>query len=623
MLAIFRKASQTTLAKIFFGILTLAFSTWGISDVVRTKVYDAPAISIGDTRFSSDDVLREFKLDIDMITKQYRTKLSLSDARQAGLLQQTIDRLVQKTAMSLAVTKLGLTIDDDSLRKRIEAFPAFQNQFHQFDKLQFITVLRNNNLSEIQFIKEQRDSLSKQELMQIITSGLQAPLPMVTPIAAYRYEQRIIQTLLISPDNQSLPSSPDDETLKTYFDQHHSLFMAPEYRSIHIVSVREEDLMDGIKPSDSDIQKAYDIKAGDFIKPEKRTVRQILFDKSEQAQSFMDQIISKKSFDSVAQTFNVKVTDLGSIEKKELPFEQMAQAVFSASLHSVVGPVETPLGFSVLEISAISPSTSRPLQDVKSQLIQSLIKEEATNRLYAISTKLEDSIGAGASIEETANALNIISTRLEPFDEKGMNPLGNISPVIAKTPDLIASAFTTAEGTTSDVTSYHDNAGYFALHVDKVIPTHLKDFTSIKSDVLKSYNAAQQVIIANKKADDIIAQIHNGIALSSVAVGQKIETSKALMRNSQDKDIPTPVLSQSFKLNKPGDTAVVHTAKGPIIIYLKEIIPASIDEARQATLQKQLSKSMTSDLLQEFIAQLQKDYSANINYGQIDKQFSK
>src|SRR5271167_1793004 len=129
-----RKANDTWIVKILFAILILSFVGWGIGDVVRSRIVDTPAITVGDKDFSPEEVADRFRRDVQRMSSMFGNKLTVEQARQFGLLQRTENQMIDGALLDQSAAKLRVGVDDETLRRTISNIPAFQNQLKVFDK---------------------------------------------------------------------------------------------------------------------------------------------------------------------------------------------------------------------------------------------------------------------------------------------------------------------------------------------------------------------------------------------------------------------------------------------------------------------------------------------------------
>ncbi len=626
MLDAFRKASQSWFIKILFGLLILSFGVWGIGDVVRMRAESTPAITVGKQDISASEVVEEFRRDVERLSAMFGGKLSVDQARQMGLMSRTIAQIVDRSLLDQAADHLKLGVDDNTLRKMIANTPAFQNELHVFDKNIYERALMRVGLTERQYLNLERGDIAREQLARLVGGGVSVPAVMADPLFRYRNEQRVAETVTFPADKMPAPAKPDDATLQAFYKDHPTPFMAPELRAVSAVVLRTADVSGDIKPSDQDIEKAYQVRQDEFQTPETRNIQQVVFADKNKAQAFADAVRKGGDFTAAAKADGQEVSDLGWLDRRQMPLESLADAAFGAPGPGVVGPVQSPLGWHVLRISSVVPGKTRALSDVRSIIIQDLVKDEATNRLYALSTKLEDSIGSGAGIEEAAGTVGVRPLKVAAMDAKGDAPDGKPAPGVPLTPEFLATAFQTPQGETSEVTQFKDNSGYFVLHVDKVTPPAVKPFETVKDQVLAAWTEERKAQAAHKQAEAAAERVKKGETLAAVAGPFKVETTQPFLRTGGGTaKVPPLLAAEMFKEAAPGGIAVVPLQGSTMVARLQSIIPAdpknqtvAYDNAR-----KKLDEALSEDLTQEYLAVLQKDMPVHINSTAIDEQFPK
>lgn len=623
MLDAFRRASQTWFIKILFAILVLAFSSWGIGDVIRIRAEQTPAIVVGNENITGTEVSDIFRRDVEQLAPAFGGKLSLEQAKQIGLLQRSITQIVGRSLLDQAANTLWLEPDDETLRKAIAAVPAFQNQTAGFDKMMFERALLRAGFTERQFISLERHDIARERLTRLVGQGVAFPEQAAQALYAYHSEKRVAETVTFAADAVPAPAKPDDTVLEDYYKAHQAQFMAPETRALSAVVIRTADLAGDIKVSDEDVEKAYQARLGEFQTTEKRSVQQVLFDDQAKAQAFATAARQSKSFQEAAKAAGQDPADLGWVDRNDMPIAALADAVFGTPGPAVVGPVQSPLGWHVMSVSQVVAGKTRALADVKSQIVLDLVKDEATNRLYNLSTRLEDSIGAGAGIDEAAAAVNAKPLRLASVDDHGNGPDGKPPADMPSAAEFRTAAFQIAAGSTGEVTAFKDGSGYFVIHVDQVTAAQPRPYAEVKAQVLAAWSREARQQEAQRQAETAAGRVRKGEALAAVAKPLTVETGKPLLRGGDGQTAPPPLVTEMFKLAQVGDVAVVATKDGAMLARLKSIIPADAKSPEFAQMRQQMAQGLAADLVQQYVAALEKDLGVHINAAVIDEQFQK
>jgi len=140
------------------------------------------------------------------------------------------------------------------------------------------------------------------------------------------------------------------------------------------------------KVTHADIEKYYKENSSRFGTPEKRDARIVLTKDQGTAQKAKQEIESGKSFASVAKARSTDPASKanGGLLKGVIKGEEekaLDEALFSAKLHQLGGPVKTPFGYYVYEVEGKTAGNQTPLKQVESSVKQQLI---ATQRQKAL-----------------------------------------------------------------------------------------------------------------------------------------------------------------------------------------------------------------------------------------------
>jgi parvulin-like peptidyl-prolyl isomerase len=142
------------------------------------------------------------------------------------------------------------------------------------------------------------------------------------------------------------------------------------------------------EPSDEEIRNYYEKnKEAQFMTPEQRCVRHILFnkDQKEKAEDVKQQLEDGGDFAKLAKEYSqdpgsaANGGDLGCLGKGET-VPEFEQAAFGAEQSEIVGPVQTEFGYHILEVTDVKPEQTRSLQEVESQIRSQLATEKQSEK---------------------------------------------------------------------------------------------------------------------------------------------------------------------------------------------------------------------------------------------------
>ncbi len=142
----------------------------------------------------------------------------------------------------------------------------------------------------------------------------------------------------------------------------------------------------GKKPSQKEITAYYEQHKSQFGQPERRNILIILTKTQAQAEAAKKEVQSGKSFASVAKKVSIDPVSKasgGSLPGVVKGQEQKAldEAVFSAKLNVLSGPIKTPFGYYVFEVKKTLPASQQTLAQVQSTIQQQLMAQNQQKAL--------------------------------------------------------------------------------------------------------------------------------------------------------------------------------------------------------------------------------------------------
>jgi len=142
----------------------------------------------------------------------------------------------------------------------------------------------------------------------------------------------------------------------------------------------------GKKPSQKEISAYYEQHKSTYGQPEKRNILIVLTKTQAQAESAKKEIESGKSFASVAKAHSIDPVSKaagGSLPGvvKGQEEKALSEAVFSAKVNVLGGPIKTPFGYYVYEVKKIVPGSQQALSKVQSTISQQLMAQSQQKAL--------------------------------------------------------------------------------------------------------------------------------------------------------------------------------------------------------------------------------------------------
>jgi peptidyl-prolyl cis-trans isomerase D len=631
MLEALRKGTGSWVVKILLGLLVVSFAIWGIGRDTFSGIGQTGVATVGDTEITPNEFLDAFQREVRSLSARFGGQLDTERARQFGLHETTLQRLISRALYDEAVKDIGLGVPDAAVARAIRNNPAFKGATGEFDRFQYEGVLRNSGLSPAYFEFQTRKDMVRSQLLGAVSGGTVVPRAMAEAIYRYRQEKRVAEFAVFS--NASMTDIPDanDTTLIKFHEDNKAAYTAPEYRALTWLVLAAEDVSDDVAVSDEDIKEEYDARIDEFITPEKRDVDQLLFavDDEAGAKAASDRIaggtVFGKLFDALA-TENKNLTSLGTMVKSNLP-EEAQDAVFALVEGGVTTPIKTAFGWHLFRVSKVAPGSTKSMSEASAELKKQIQLRRAAETLYKLSANLEDELAGGASLQDAAARFGLKVHTAAKVDARGQDE--NAKAIdLPKISDFLSTAFETNIGVEPALKESQDGS-YFLVQVTDIIEPAVKPFETVRAQVTEDWKLKQQDEAAATTAADLIEILKKGggnLSDLASAMDFKVKTSKPMTRFSAegDADISFNLLAGLFKVQiGEAATAATTTNNGHVVAVLKsiEVANPAMDTEAVKKLGEQINSSLSGDLLAQYQMALQDDYEVKVYRNVLDSLF--
>ena len=627
MLEAIRNRASSLIVKLLFLVLVLSFVLWGIADVFSPARGRDWIAKVGDATISAQEFAEVYDRTLRSFSASLGQPIDREQARALGLPASALDQLIGQTLLDQAAADLGIVIDDTLVRSAIVANKRFQNPMGQFDAEAFRDTLSVNNLNEERYVAILRSDLGREQLIGSIAAVPGVPAGTAELLFRYRGERRTARSIVIpfAAFSDQEVGAADEAALRTLHEEQKDSFTTPELRDVSALILTAEQVAADAAVSDDAVRAAYQERIDEFSTPERRSFLQMVFDDQATASSAAKRLAEGADFTALAkELLGEKGGDLAveAVARADLP-ESLADAVFVLQPGSVSQPIESPLGWHLVRLSAIEPAKAASFETVAPRLRAELAKEKAADELIRAANRLDDALGRGSTLEDAAAELNLRVRTIPSLDSSGADE--NAKPVPDLPPELVATAFATAENGTSLLVEAADNT-YFVVHVNHVRPSAVKPFETVKTEVAQAWRAEKRVALAKAKAEALAERARQGQPLARLAAeaGVKETEVPAIGRDRQaDASTLPPAFVSALFAAKAGEAFVVRGQDGFLVGQLGDIRaadPAADPGARDREKQR-LTQAMRSDLVQQYVGALRHRYPVSVNQAAIESQF--
>ncbi len=605
------------------GVLVISFAIWGIGDIFRGFGLNSVA-KVGGTEISIDQFRQFYSERLQQLSRRLGRPISPDQARGLGLDRQLVGQLIAEIAFDEKAQNWRLGLADSEIANMIMSDPNFRGTDGTFDHDRFVALIRNAGFSEGRYVAEQRRVLLRRQIAQTISGGLRVPTVMMTAINQFQNETRNIDYVVLGPAQAGDIPQPTEETLTKYFDERKTLFRAPEYRKLAMLSLTPADVAKPETVSDAEAKSYYEQHKDHYGTPEKRELHQMVFPDLAAAAAARERIAKGLSFADLAKERGLKDgdTDLGVVTKADVIDPAVAETAFALKPGEVSDPIKGAFGAVLLLVGKIQPGTQKGYDEVAQQVKREIAEGRAKSQIEGLRDKIEDDRAAGATLPETAKKLGLKAVTVDAVDRSGRRPDGTFVADLPKTPDLVAAAFATNVGVDNDALQM-PGGGWLWYDVTGITPSRERSFEEVKDKVAARWHDDEVARILQGKAGDMLGKLKLGSTLAQLAseAGVKVETA-TVQRRQPTEHVSTKTLQAVFATAKGGSAAAEGAKPDDRVVFtVADIADPKLDPNAPdgKKIETSLQGSYSDDIIGEYLARLENELGVTLNQAALDQ----
>jgi len=623
MLQALRSKGASIVVKLLFVLLIASFALWGIGDYAFLRRADPTVATIGNVKITAPQLAEEYRRELSLIRRSMGD-FDNEQARQFGVPERVLDRLVATALVDEESARLGLTISDDTIRAHILADPNFRGPGGQFDRNVYQRVLYDNNLTEQRFIDLMRLELKRGMLTRSLETGAVVGAPVFDALYAYRNERRVGEIVTVNAADFPEAGEPDAAAVEAYYQEQGDQFMAPEMRTITFVRLTPAELAAKAPVTDAEIEEEYRARLAEFRVAERRELEQILAPDEAAAKAARAKIEGGAALADVAAEAgqSAEQVKLGALTQADL-VPELSTPVFALPQGGLSEAIQSPFGWHVIKVVAIQPGTTPSIDDLKERLRADIARRHAEELVVQTGNRLEDEIIAGVHLAEAAKKLELTAVTAGPIDARGFGPDGAPNPQIATDRDLLRAAFSARQGEETPLAEGQGGSVY-VLRVDSISPAAKKPLDQVRPEIVEAWKNEKRMEMAKARAEEIrtaaaASTLADAAAAHQIPIGETPAVTRVSAYTDQPNAAPE-VVAQLFQMKAPGDLAVVAGRSGYSVARLKEIRAPdrSQDPDTVAKLGEELRQAIATDVSASFGEALRRRYGVTISATALD-----
>lgn len=607
----------------FFALLVLATAGLVLTDVGG---FFRGGVGTNDVAKVGDETITIMEFDRSARRALSRMSISPQQAYQLGFMDQLLNSEIRRSLFEQIADDEGIKVSREEVARQIDGMVTPLVQDGQ-DKQQVLNdILRAQGFTEAEFVR----GVSAEAAAAILQRALQNNFigqneALVQDLYDYQNETRDIEFITFLNTDVKDVEEPSDDQIKQLYEVSKPSFSIPEKRDITVGILKMDALEKTIEITDEQIRDIYEDDIETYKVPEQRVFKQAIVAEQTDAQDIYKAAASGKSLKDAVKSVTEDETgfiDEQAFEKDGL-VEDISNVVFQdaeAKSGKIYEPIESPLGWHVLQLVSIKEPRTKSFDEVKDGLRQELLADELADQRYDMIAQVEDMLAAGASFEEVNNTIPVETIEFKEITSQGamasakhpLDQFGDDQKIIT---DL---AFEFYEGETSPITELSDERLAF-VRVNTITPQDYKPLEEVQDDLKTRWINDQQRLNNQNSVQEILkSAIAESKTLKEIASEQN-KGITALEGTDRSGSLTLPLVSKSLPIifNSNIDDLIIFDIENGLAIGRVTSIyfPKDSDDAEQdmSSIKDSLAKSSPNEAVNVYFEAQRDDYSVKVN----------
>ncbi len=640
MISTFSKMHNSLFTKIILTITALSFmSLFGVSGYINTANSNKPVIKVDDLEISQSEFNYLLQKELSKLKDTDTLDQEQAEARKAEISAELAKIKLDDLLLENTMKKYNVDVTDSLVSQIIQISPQFLNN-GKFDREMYKWYLNRNNMSEQDLVAEIKRNIGRKILVETQVAGFNVPQVLQTQMQKVLGQRRTFKYIKLIANNAKIDRQPSKEELDQYYEDFNEEFRVPEKRDITILSLPLETIEKSIDVSDDEINTYYKEHIEEYEQPEKRHVLQMAFENEDDAKKAKAELAGK-DFMTVAKENgqSEEDTDFGAVAKSDLS-DELADVVFSLAKGQVSQPEKINGSWQILKVTEIEPANIMPREQADAQIKKTIQEERAYDGSYELMTKLEDKLGAGATLQEIANSFDIALTKVKNLAEDGsfysaltysalkeaknLTEDGSSDAVnadiaeLVKNKDVIDAAFSYNAGEVSQTIEGDD--GLIVVEINKIHESHIQPENDVIDKITALWKDSEKVSVTQELADNINHDLESGDALNEVAARYNLPVMKTMpiTRGETFADLNFDEMKTLFSTDK-NEVKVLQKGDDYLIAETSAVYDdsAALGKEEKDFLKQALQIEISQELSDALLHGYAKDYKVEVNYGRM------
>jgi peptidyl-prolyl cis-trans isomerase D len=490
---------------------------------------------VGNTIIDVKTYRSAYQKMVQYYRNQYKAQWDNKLLKLFDVKHRVLNQLIDQALIAQEAKRLHITVSSQEVASKIESMPAFQRNGH-FSRRLYLNLLRYNRVNPVDFEQSTWQDLLYQKVKALVAG----PASFVTSeelnslllLQNKKWQLSYVKVLARRYQDKVKITEAD---LKTYYDAHKELYRQPEKITVSYLLFQPKDYTGQVKVTDQEVTKYYQAHEEAYRVPERVRGRHILIklppnaskkevEKARKEALKIEKLAkSGKDFAKLAEKYSQGPSaknggDLGYFARGTMvkPFED---AVFSMKKGEISGPIRTRFGFHIIKVLDIQPAHTKPLAEVKAEIVKTLKLKKARSIALNAADKAYTVLYSHPDLAAYAKKHGLKVFHTLPFSKDTKKGEGVI-PEKA----FVNAAFGLQKGKISTIVAL--KKGYCLMNLDRYQPSRIPPLEEVKAKVEQAVKMEKSLELAKKAAERLIKILTQGASLKTLAEKEGLKAGK-------------------------------------------------------------------------------------------------
>ncbi len=397
------------IAQIILGILIIPFAFFGMDAYFSDSATGNDVAKVGGTSITAYDFDQALREQQDRLRASAGGQVDRALLESAELRRVVLDNLVNQRVLALYAAENRLVVTPEQLQATIAGVPAFQED-GRFSLQRYENLVRAQGMTLATFEARLAQDVRVQQIVAAVGDGGFVPEASARRFLDAQLEERRLRELRFAADRLGAEAAVSEAEITAYYEANPGRFERPARLQAEYLVFDRAAVETKVEIADEAVRAFYEGNPQRFGVPEERQARHILLTldgKAEQAEVDRVMAEAKAIVDALrqdparfAELAREKSQDPGSASRggdlgffgRGMMVGAFEDAVFALEKGRISDPVRSEFGIHIIEVTDIKPSSVKPLDQVREEIVAELRAQEAGRRFAELAEQFANTV---------------------------------------------------------------------------------------------------------------------------------------------------------------------------------------------------------------------------------------